>query len=103
MVNDKFLDSGSVRSWLGINNERVALLLYGESLPLEKSALTLTSSGGVCVFSSPPLYDDPEVIIVKNWSREVSQLVERQGFRHAFIGGIEKAAILGASPKYADI
>ncbi len=88
MVTATFSDSGSVRSWRGINNERVALLLYDESLPLERSSLTLTSNGGVCVFSSPPFCDDPEVIIVQNWSREVSQLVERQGARHAFIGGI---------------
>ncbi len=65
MVTATFSDSGSVRSWRGINNERVALLLYDESLPLERSSLTLTSNGGVCVFSSPPFCDDPEVIIVQ--------------------------------------
>lgn len=103
MVSETLSDSGTVRSWRGIENERVALLLYDESLPLDKSSLKLTSDGGVCVLASPPLYTDPEVILVQNWSREIPQLRECQGTRHAFIGGKEKAAKLGTTPKYTDV
>ena len=102
MNTETFTDSGESRSWQGVGNERVALLRYDESLPLDKSTLTLTSDGGVCIFASPPLYADPEIIIVKNWNREVPELVKRQGKRHAFIGDKHKANKLGISPKYAD-
>jgi hypothetical protein len=102
MTTEAFTDSGEIRSWQGIGNERVALLRYDESLPLDKSALTLTSDGGICVFASPPLYADPEVIVVKNWSREVPDLVKQQGKRHVFIGDKHKIERLGPSPKYVD-
>lgn len=102
MIYKTYTDGGEVRSWKGVGNERVGLLLYDTSIPLEHSSLTLTSDGGVCVFASPPLYDDPEVCMVKNWNREIPQLAKRQGSRHAFIGGREKVEKLGANPKYAE-
>jgi hypothetical protein len=55
MDTDTFSDSGTVCSGRGIANERVALLLYDASLPLQESSLALSSDGGVCIFASPPL------------------------------------------------
>lgn len=103
MVTEKYVQSGAVRSWTSSNNDRVALLFYDESLPLQGSLLTLRSDGGVCIFASPPFYTDPEVITVQNWNREIPELAKRQGTRHAFIGNDDQAARLGANTKYADV
>jgi hypothetical protein len=103
MLTETYVDSGAVRSWCGIENDKVGLLLSDESLPLQESLLTLRSDGGVCVFASPPFYSDPEVILVQNWNREIGGLAQRQVGRHAFVGSIEQAQRLGSSPKYADV
>lgn len=98
MTTETYVDGSEIRSWRSVGNEWVALLRYDHSTSLDKSSLTLRSDGGVCVFASPPFYTDPDVIAVRNWNREVPDLVQRQGSRHAFIGEKDKVDKLGLSP-----
>ncbi|WP_200381516.1 hypothetical protein [Thiococcus pfennigii] len=95
-----FTDFGELRAWRGINGKPVALAHYPQSILLENSTLHRKTGKGICIFATPPHYDDPELYQIEHWASAIPELAELQRNRDAFVGDDDAAGNLAPDTSY---